>query len=118
MVATDGNRAGMLDYAIGINNKISGATADIDDERAEVFLFGGQQGKRGSEAVENDVFDFQLQDFDETDEILQTVRHAVDDVNIHFQPRTEHAYGIGHAVLAVYKEMLANGVDDAVLGGQ
>ena len=39
-------------------------------------------------------------------------------VNVHLDPRAQHAYRVGDAVLAVHQEMLANGMDDMVLGRQ
>ena len=82
------------------------------------FCSLGQQGERRGEAVENNFLHFQLQAFHEADGILQAVGVAVDDVHVHFQPRAEHPDGIGDAVLAVHKKMLADGVNDRVLGGQ
>jgi hypothetical protein len=42
----------------------------------------------------------------------------VNDVNIHFDAGAEHADGIEHTFLTVDEEMLANHVNDAVLGGE
>ena len=118
MVAADRQHAGVLDDAVGIDDVIGRAAADVNDQRAEFLLLVGQQRERRGEAVEDDFVHLQLQAFDEADGVLQAVGVAVDDVNVHFQPRAEHADGIGDAVLAVHEKMLADGVDDVVFRGQ
>ena len=42
----------------------------------------------------------------------------MNNVHVHFEAGAEHANGIGDVVLAVHKEMLADGVNDAVFRGQ
>ena len=69
-----------------------------------------QQRERGSEAVENDVFHFELQTFHRANRVLQPVEIAVNDVHVHLHPRAEHPDGIGDAVLAIDEEMLADGM--------
>ena len=54
----------------------------------------------------------------DADGVLQPVQIAVNDMHVHLEPRAQHADGIGHAVLAVHEKMLADGVEDAVLGRQ
>ena len=49
---------------------------------------------------------------------METVRVAVNDVDVHFEPRTEHPDGIRDAGLAVHKKMLADGVDNVVFRRQ
>src|SRR5206468_4134949 len=49
---------------------------------------------------------------------LQPVQIAVDDVDVHLDARAQQADWIGNAVVAVHQELLANGVDDVVLGGE
>ena len=43
---------------------------------------------------------------------------AVNDVDVHFQPRTKHPHGIREAVLAINKKMLADGVNNVVFRRQ
>jgi len=49
------------------------------------FLFVGQQRQRRREAVENNFIHFQLQTFDEANGVLEPVRVAVNNVDVHFQ---------------------------------
>ena len=116
VVAANREHAGVLDDAADIDDVIGGAAADVNDERAEFLLLVREQRERGGEAVEDDFVHLNLKAFDEADGVLEAVRVAVDDVDIHFEPRAEHPDGIGDAVLAVHKKMLADGVDDIVLG--
>ena len=118
MVAANRQNAGVPDDAVGINDVIGRAAADVNDQRAEFLLFVGQQRERRGEAVENNFVHFQLQTFDEADGVLEAVRVAVNDVDVHFEPRAEHPDGIRDAVLAVHKKMLADGVNDVVFGRQ
>ena len=118
MVAADREHAGVLDDAVGIDDVIGRAAADVNDQRAEFLLLVRQQRERRGEAVEDDFVHLQLQAFDRADGILQAVGVAVDDVHIHFQARAQHADRVGDAVLAVHEKVLADGVDDVVFGGQ
>ncbi len=63
VIATDGQHASVFDDAVGINNVIRRATADVNDQRAQFLLFARQQRERGSEAVENNLLHFKLQPF-------------------------------------------------------
>ena len=118
MVAADRQHAGMLDDAVGIDDVFGRAAADVNDQRAEFLLLVGQQRQRGGQAVEHDVIHLQLQPLDRANRILQPVQIAMHDMHVHLDARAEHAHRVGDAVLAVHQKMLADGVDDVVLGGQ
>ncbi len=55
---------------------------------------------------------------DHRDGVLQAVDVAVNDVDIHLDPRAVHADRVEDAGLAIHLKMLADGVDDAVVGGK
>ena len=50
--------------------------------------------------------------------ILEAIAVAVNDVHIHLDAGAQHADRVGDAVLAIHQEMLADGVNDMVLGRQ
>src|SRR5581483_2362449 len=50
--------------------------------------------------------------------VLEPVQIAVHDVNVDFDPRAEHPDGVGDSILPIHQEVLANGMDDVVLGRQ
>ena len=61
MVSANRQNARVPDDAIGIDDVIGRAAADVHDQRAEFLLFAGQQRQRRREAVENNFIHFQLQ---------------------------------------------------------
>ena len=85
MIAADGEDAALFHRAIDIKNVIGRAAANIDHERAEIFLVLGEHNLRGSQRAEDDVFDFERQFLDAPDRVLNAGAHAVDDVKIGFQ---------------------------------
>ena len=61
VVAADRQHAGVPDDAVGINDVIGRAAADVNDQRAEFLLLARQQRERRGQAVEDDFVHFQLQ---------------------------------------------------------
>ena len=59
MIAADGEGTALFYRAVHIEDVVSRATTNIDDERAEVFLMLRQHNLRGSERTENDVLHFE-----------------------------------------------------------
>src|ERR1017187_9430369 len=102
MVAANGEDSGMFDDPADIDNVISGAAADINDERAEFLLLVREERERGGEAIEDDFVHLNLKPLDDADGVLEAFRIAVDAVDIPLEPRAEHPDGIGDAVLAVH----------------
>ena len=90
MIPADGQHAGVLDNAVGINNIIGRATADIDHEGTHFLLLVAQQRQRRRQSVKDDVVNLQLQAFDGANGILEPVEIP----------------------------MLTDGVNHVVLGGQ
>src|ERR1035437_4816512 len=118
VITANREHARVLDDPIGIDDIIRRAAADVDHQRAELLLFVGEQRERSRKAVEYNVVHLQLQPLDCAYRILQTVQIPMHDMHIHLDARAEHAHRIGDAVLPVHEKMLANGVDDMVLGGE
>src|ERR1017187_631645 len=98
MVAANGEDSGMFDDAADIDNVIGRAAADVNDERAEFLLLVREERERGGKAVEDDFVHLNLKPLDDADGVLEAVRIAVDNVDIHFEPRAEHPDWIGDAV--------------------
>ena len=65
VVAADRQHAGVLDDAVGIDDVIRRAAADVNDQRAQFLLLVRQQRERRREAVENNFLHFKLQAFHE-----------------------------------------------------
>jgi hypothetical protein len=61
VVAADRQHAGVLDDAVGIDDVIGRAAADVNDQRAQFLLLVRQQRERRGEAVEHNFVHFQLQ---------------------------------------------------------
>ncbi len=108
----------MFHHAINIDDVVGRAAANIEHDRAHLLLLRRQQSQRGSQAGENRLIHFQLHPLDQADGVLDAVEVAVNHVHVHFQPLTQHAHGIGNAVLAVHNEMLPDRVERSVFGGQ
>ncbi len=81
-------------------------------------MFVGEERQGGGQACKDDFIDLQLQALDDGDGVFEAIDVAVDDVDIHLDPRAVHADGIEDAALAIDVEMLADGVDDGVVDGQ
>ena len=118
VVASDGQNAGVFDDAVGIDDVFGRAAADVHDQGAEFLLFVGQQGKGRGQAVEDNIVHFELEALDGANGILEPVQAAVDDMDIHLEARAEHAHRIGDVILVIHQEMLADGVNGVVLGGE
>ena len=115
VIAADREDAALFHRAIDIQNVIGRAAADIDDERAEIFLMLREHDLRGSERGENDVFHFERQFFHAANRVLNPRAHAVDDVKIRLEFLPEHADRIEHAVLPIDVIMLNDRMQERVL---
>ena len=115
VIAADREDAALFHRAVDIENVIGRPAADIDDERAEIFLMLREDDLRGSERGEDDVLDFERQFFHATDRVLDPRAHAVDDVKIRLQFLPEHSDRIEHAVLPVDVIMLDDRMQKRVL---
>src|SRR5438128_1291178 len=105
----------MFDDAIRVNDVFGRASADINDQRPQFFLFGGKQRQGSGEAAKDDVVHFELQAFYCANGVLEAIEIAMNNMNVHFHSSAEHAHGIGDAILAIHEEMLADRVDDMIL---
>src|SRR6185369_3328040 len=114
----DRQQSGVLYNPVRTDDVFGCATADVDDERAKFLLLVAQQGEGGSQSVEYNVLDLQLQTLHRANRILQPVKIAVNDVDVHFHLRAEHADRVLDAVLAVHAEVLADDVDHVVFRRQ
>ena len=105
----------MFHRAVDIQNVIGRPAADIDDERAEIFLVLREHDLRGSKRIEDDVLHFERQLFHATDRVLDAGAHSVDDVKIRLQSLAEHPDRIEHAVLSIDVIMLNDRMQEGVL---
>ena len=115
VIAADAEDAALFHRAIDVENVIGRAAADVDDERAEIFLMLGEHDLRGRERGEDDVFHFERQFLHAADRVLDPRAHAMDDVKIRLEFLPEHADRIEHAVLPVDVIMLDDRMQKGVL---
>ena len=115
VIAADCEHAALFHRAVDIEHVIGRPAADIDDERAEIFLMLGEDDLRGGERREDDILHIERQFFDASDRVLNPRSHAVDDVEIGLQFLAEHSDRIEHAVLPVDVIMLDDRVQKRVL---
>ncbi len=107
VIAADREHAALFHRTIDIQNEIGRAAADIDHERAEIFLLLRQHHLRGRERGENNVLHIKRQFFYASNRVLNPRPDTVDDVKIRFQPMPEHADGIEHSFLSIDVIILA-----------
>src|SRR5947209_7620119 len=105
MIAAYGKYAGVFDDTVGIEHVLGGATANIDDERAQFLLFIRKQRQRGGQTGKHDIIYLQLESFYGANGILQPVQISVDHMNIDFDTGPKHANGVGDALLAIHEKM-------------
>lgn len=118
VITANGQDAGVFDDAVHIDDVFGGTAADVNDQRAQFFVFVREQCQGGGQTGENNVVHFELKAFNSANSILEAIEISVNDMDIHLDARAQHADGIGDAVLAVHEKVLADGVDDVVLGGE
>src|SRR5438105_5975426 len=106
VIAADCQDAALFHRAVDIKNVIGRAAADIDYERAKIFLMLRQHDLRGSERAKNDVLDFERKFFHAPNRVLNPVSHAVNDVKIGLDFFAEHSDRIENAILTVGVIML------------
>src|SRR6202011_2923568 len=100
--------------SIDIENIIGGAAADIDDERAQIFLVLCEHDLRGSKRAEDHVLNVERQFFDAPNRVLDACAHAVDDVKVGFQFLPEHSDRAEHAVLSIDVVVLDDRMEKSV----
>ena len=115
VIAADCEHAALLYRPVDIKHVIGRPAANIDDERAQIFLMLGKDDLGRRERREDDVFHIKGQFLDAADRVLNARSNAVDDVEISLQFLAEHSDGIEHPVLSVDVIMLDDGVQKGVL---
>ena len=106
MIAPDGQDAALFHRAVDIENVIAGPAADIDDERAEIFLVLRQHHLRRSERGKDNVFHLERQLLHATDRVLNPRPHPMDNVEIRLEFFAEHPDRVQHAFLPIDVIML------------
>src|SRR5439155_20437041 len=107
----------LLNRPIDIKNVIGRATANIDHERAEVFLMLSEHNLRGSKRAEDNILDLERELLNAADGVLDPGADAVDNMKIGFQFLPEHADRIEHTILSIDMVMLDDGMKKRVRRG-
>ena len=115
MVAADREDAALFHRAVDIENVIGRAAADIDHERAEIFLVLREDDLGRGEGREDDILDVERQFLHATDRVLDPVPHAVDDVEIGLEPLAQHPDRAQDAVVPVDVIILDDRMEKRVL---
>src|SRR5258707_1769742 len=118
MISPNSQNACVLNDAIGIHDVLSSASTDVNNQRAKFLLFIGQERQGGCQSTEHDVINFELQTLHRANRILQPVKISVDDMDIHLDSGTQHPNRIVDAVVAIYKKVLPNRMNNMVLVGK
>src|SRR5438034_556359 len=116
MVAAHCEAPALLDHAIGVQNVVARAAANIDHQSAEIFLVRRQDHLRRSKRAENHVLDVERQFFHAPDSVLNASTHAVDNMKIGLQFLPKHSDRIKDAVLPFDMVMLDDRMEKGILG--
>ena len=116
MIAADGENAALFHRSIDIKNVIGRSAANINNERAQVFLMLGKHDLSRSKRAEDHVLDIERQFLHAPDGVLNTGAHSVNDVKIGFELLSQHADGIEHTILSIDMVMLDDRMEKRVLG--
>ena len=117
MIAANSEHAALFHRAVHVQNVVGRAAADIDHERAEIFLMLREDYLCGSKRGKNDILYFERQFFHAADRVLDPRPHPVNNMKIRFELLPEHPDWIQHAILSVDVIMLNDGMQECVLRG-
>ena len=114
--AADGNRRGVRHRALEEDDQVAGVRADVEQANAQFALVGGERGLGGGDRLEHRLGHFKAGAVGAGDRALQRAAGAGGDVQIHFQPRADHADGIEDAGLLVEDELARQQVQNLAIG--
>src|SRR5947199_23524 len=105
-ILLDSEHAALLYCAVDVENVIGRSAANIDHQRAQIFLMLGEHDLSGRQGTEDNVLHFKRQLFDAADGVLNPGSDAVDNVEISLHLLAKHPDRVEHAVLTVDVIML------------
>src|SRR5262245_7258564 len=117
LVARDRDHGGMPDRAVREDGDIGGAAADVEQAHAEVFLVLRQHRARGGEGLQDEVVHLQATAAHALHDVLRRRHRARDDMHLDLEAHARHADRLAHVLLAVDDELLAQHVQDLLVGG-
>src|SRR6266545_1833871 len=104
------------DGAVAEQRGVGGATADVDQQDAELLLIGRQHGLGRGQRLEHDVLDGEPRSVHRPHHVLHGGHGARHEVDLDFQPHARHAERLADAILIVDDEGLRQSVDDLAVG--
>src|SRR5689334_5276883 len=117
MVATDSEATALFYSSIDVENVVSSASANINDESAEIFLVLSENDLRGGESGEDDILHVEGQLLHATDGVLDSGPHTMNHMKIGLEFLSQHADRVEDTILSIDMVMLNNGMKKNVLGG-
>ena len=114
--AANGHGTGVRNRALKEDSEIAGVRADIDEADSQFALVGGERGFSGGDGLEHRFSNFQASAVGAGDGALQSRAGAGGNVQVHFEPRADHAHGIEDAGLIVHDELARKQVENFAVG--
>ncbi len=117
MVSADGQHLGVPEASFEKERNIRRASADIDDDHAQVLLLAGEHGAGGRQGLEHQVVHVEPGPGAALDDVLDGGETAGDDMHLGLEPHAEHAERVLDTVLVVDDEFLGKHVEDLLVHG-
>ena len=117
LVAAERENIGQVRRTVQIGKGVGRATADVDQQHAQLLFVPAQHGRGGGQRLQDDVVGLEAGAVDAADDVLCRGDRAGDDVDLGLQPHAHHPDRIPYAVLLVDGELLRDHVDDLPVHG-
>ena len=117
MVAADRDDGRVGDRALLVDGDLGRAAADVHEADAELLLVRRQDGLGRGELLEDELHDLDARLVHAGHDVLGDRHGRRHDVDVRLEPAADHADRVGHAVLAVHREVPGHDVDDLVVLG-
>ena len=116
MIAAHGQHAAMPDDSVFVDDIIGDSAADVDDDRAKLFLMFVENRLGGGQGVDDDLIDLDPALPNAAQRILHACADAVNDVEVRLELSSHHPDGVENALLAIHVIVLNDGMQKMVFG--
>src|SRR5579871_505799 len=116
-VATQRQNHRVPDGAFHENSHVSRAAADVQQDDAQVFFAGSQDGFAGGQRLQNQIIDLDLRLLDAFDQVLDGGNGARDNMTFDLQPVARHANRVLDALLSIHQIAARDDVNDLAAAG-
>src|SRR5258708_31214936 len=118
VIAANGHRAGVAHDTTPVDDKLGGATADVQQAAAEVALVLREARFGGGERLEPGIANQHSGTIFRGDEILRRCNRGSDEMNVRFQALADHADMVANSLLGVDEKFVGQDVQDFAVGRQ